>query len=249
MCPRYDVPRAAPQPLRAVQQFVNSIDRRARARLARRLVRRARPGRRARARPSAARGVPLARAREQRPATRPRGRRDAERSGRATVASPGRRRRHVRFDDGGDPLDHLVAVALRCDARRLVAAAEGLPQLPLVVLRRLAEPLGDLVLDAALRQPREDQDIPDAPESRVGSRACGRGRRSAGSPSRASAGWSLANVGAVAERTSAAYGVGLAVVGLFTTALVLTHAAMQIPAGKLCDRFGAAASSERPGSS
>ncbi len=55
----------------------------------------------------------------------------------------------------------------------------------------------------------------------------------------ASAGWSLANVGAVADRTAAAYGVGLAVVGLFTTALVLTHAAMQIPAGRLCDRFGA----------
>jgi MFS family permease len=55
----------------------------------------------------------------------------------------------------------------------------------------------------------------------------------------ASAGWSLANVGAVAGRMSAAYGVGLAVVGLFTTALVLTHAAMQIPAGRLCDRFGA----------
>jgi MFS family permease len=55
----------------------------------------------------------------------------------------------------------------------------------------------------------------------------------------ASAGWSLANVGAVAGRTAAAYGVGLAVVGLFTTALVLTHAAMQIPAGRFCDRFGA----------
>lgn len=54
----------------------------------------------------------------------------------------------------------------------------------------------------------------------------------------ASAGWSLANVGAVAQRTSIAYGVSLAVVGLFTTALVLTHAAMQIPAGRLCDRFG-----------
>ena len=54
----------------------------------------------------------------------------------------------------------------------------------------------------------------------------------------ASAGWNLANVGAVADRTAQAYGVGLAVVGLFTTALVLTHAAMQLPAGRLCDRFG-----------
>jgi hypothetical protein len=58
----------------------------------------------------------------------------------------------------------------------------------------------------------------------------------------ASAGWNLANVGAVAGRTSAAYGVGLAVVGLFTTALVLTHAAMQIPAA------GSAIGSERASS-
>jgi MFS family permease len=55
----------------------------------------------------------------------------------------------------------------------------------------------------------------------------------------ASAGWNLANVGAVADRTADAYGVGLAVVGLFTTAIVVTHAAMQLPAGRLCDRFGA----------
>ena len=55
----------------------------------------------------------------------------------------------------------------------------------------------------------------------------------------ATAGWNLANVGAVAGRTADAYGVSLFVVGLFTTALVLTHAGMQIPAGRLCDRFGA----------
>jgi nitrate/nitrite transporter NarK len=55
----------------------------------------------------------------------------------------------------------------------------------------------------------------------------------------ATAGWNLANVGAIAQRTSHAYGVSLFVVGLFTTALVLSHAAMQIPAGRLCDRFGA----------
>lgn len=55
----------------------------------------------------------------------------------------------------------------------------------------------------------------------------------------ATAGWNLANVGAVAGRTADAYGVDLAVVGLFTTALVASHAAMQIPAGRLCDRFGA----------
>ena len=52
-------------------------------------------------------------------------------------------------------------------------------------------------------------------------------------------GFNVANVGAVAERISSAYGVGLGVVGLFTTGLFVTHAGMQVPAGRLCDRFGA----------
>src|SRR5262245_20418510 len=54
-----------------------------------------------------------------------------------------------------------------------------------------------------------------------------------------SAGWSLASIGAVADAVSDAYGVSLAVVGLITTALLVTHAAVQIPAGRLCDRYGA----------
>jgi MFS family permease len=54
-----------------------------------------------------------------------------------------------------------------------------------------------------------------------------------------STGWNTANVGAVAEPLAVAYGVGLAVVGLFTTALFLTHLAMQIPGGRASDRFGA----------
>src|SRR5262245_44795467 len=54
-----------------------------------------------------------------------------------------------------------------------------------------------------------------------------------------SAGWSLANIGAVADRISDAYGVSLAVVGLITTALLVTHAAVQVPAGRMCDRYGA----------
>src|SRR4051812_4352301 len=53
------------------------------------------------------------------------------------------------------------------------------------------------------------------------------------------AGWNVANIGAVADRLSDAYGVSLAVVGLLTTALFVTHAASQIPAGRLCDRYGA----------
>src|SRR5262245_32561598 len=54
-----------------------------------------------------------------------------------------------------------------------------------------------------------------------------------------SAGWSLANIGAVADQVADAYGVSLTVVGLITTALLVTHAAVQIPAGRLCDRYGA----------
>jgi MFS family permease len=54
-----------------------------------------------------------------------------------------------------------------------------------------------------------------------------------------SAGWNLANVGAIADATGRAYGVSLAVVGVFTTALFVMHAAMQIPGGRLSDRFGA----------
>lgn len=52
-------------------------------------------------------------------------------------------------------------------------------------------------------------------------------------------GWNITNVGAVAEPLSHAYGVGLGVVGLLTTALFLAHALVQIPGGRLADRRGA----------
>lgn len=52
-------------------------------------------------------------------------------------------------------------------------------------------------------------------------------------------GWNVANVGAIASETAAAYGVSLAVVGLFTTALFVTHLAVQIPGGRASDRHGA----------
>ncbi|HVC87744.1 MAG TPA: MFS transporter [Gaiellaceae bacterium] len=52
-------------------------------------------------------------------------------------------------------------------------------------------------------------------------------------------GFNVANIGAVADRIAHTYGVGLGVVGLFTTGLFVTHAAMQVPAGRLCDRFDA----------
>ena len=54
-----------------------------------------------------------------------------------------------------------------------------------------------------------------------------------------SAGWNVANTGAVAGGLAHAYGVSLAVVGLFTTGLFVTHALLQVPSGRLCDRFGA----------
>jgi len=53
------------------------------------------------------------------------------------------------------------------------------------------------------------------------------------------AGFNVANVGAVADRVATAYGIGLGVVGLFTTGLFVTHAALQVPMGRLSDRFGA----------
>ncbi len=52
-------------------------------------------------------------------------------------------------------------------------------------------------------------------------------------------GWNVANVGAVAAAMADSYGIALASVGLFTTALFLTHMAMQVPGGRLADRFGA----------
>jgi len=53
------------------------------------------------------------------------------------------------------------------------------------------------------------------------------------------AGWNVTNVGAIASVTAEAYGIALASVGLFTTALFTTHLAMQVPGGRLVDRLGA----------
>jgi MFS family permease len=51
-------------------------------------------------------------------------------------------------------------------------------------------------------------------------------------------GWNISNTGAVASQLGVAYGVGLATVGLFTTALFVMHLVLQVPAGKASDRFG-----------
>ena len=51
--------------------------------------------------------------------------------------------------------------------------------------------------------------------------------------------WNISNVGAIATVESESYGVSLATVGLLTTALFVTHLAVQIPGGRLIDRIGA----------
>jgi nitrate/nitrite transporter NarK len=51
-------------------------------------------------------------------------------------------------------------------------------------------------------------------------------------------GWQLTNVGAVADAITDDYGVSLATVGLFTTALFVLHAGLQIPAGGAVDALG-----------
>ena len=52
-------------------------------------------------------------------------------------------------------------------------------------------------------------------------------------------GWNIGNLGGVVSELAGAYGVGLATVGLFTSALFLTHMGLQIPGGRITDRFGA----------
>lgn len=52
--------------------------------------------------------------------------------------------------------------------------------------------------------------------------------------------WNIGNVGAVASDLARAYDVALVTVGLLTTALFVTHTAIQIPGGRAADRFGPA---------
>lgn len=51
-------------------------------------------------------------------------------------------------------------------------------------------------------------------------------------------GWNISNTGAVAQQLAKVYGVSLATVGLFTTALFVTHLLLQVPAGRASDRLG-----------
>ena len=51
--------------------------------------------------------------------------------------------------------------------------------------------------------------------------------------------WNVSNVGAAADPLADHYGVSVAAIGLLTTALFVTHLAVQLPAGRGADRFGA----------
>jgi MFS family permease len=51
--------------------------------------------------------------------------------------------------------------------------------------------------------------------------------------------WNVTNVGAAADPLADHYGASVAAVGLLTTALFVTHLAVQLPAGRGADRFGA----------
>ena len=51
--------------------------------------------------------------------------------------------------------------------------------------------------------------------------------------------WNISNVNPVADSLGPRYGASLATVGLFTTALFVTHLLAQLPSGRAADRFGA----------
>lgn len=50
--------------------------------------------------------------------------------------------------------------------------------------------------------------------------------------------WNISNVNPVADSLAPRYGVSLAAVGLFTTALFVTHFLVLLPSGRAADRFG-----------
>lgn len=52
-------------------------------------------------------------------------------------------------------------------------------------------------------------------------------------------GWNVGNLGGVVHLLAGAYGVSLATIGLFTTALFIAQAALQVPSGHLVDGLGA----------
>ncbi|WCB94881.1 hypothetical protein DSM104299_03621 [Baekduia alba] len=55
----------------------------------------------------------------------------------------------------------------------------------------------------------------------------------------AATGWNVGNVGGVTADLASTYGVGLGAIGLLTTLLLISHSLVQVPGGRLIDRFGA----------
>ncbi len=51
-------------------------------------------------------------------------------------------------------------------------------------------------------------------------------------------GWNFGDVGAIASRLADEFDTSLVMVGLFTTALLVTHTLVQVPGGRASDRFG-----------
>src|SRR5581483_2467130 len=81
----------------------------------------------------------------------------------------------------------------------------------------------------AVTRPGGSQPEPPAAVRRAVAGGCAAGLAS---------GWNISNTGAVAQQLAASYGVGLATVGLFATALFVTHLLLQMPAGRASDRLG-----------
>jgi nitrate/nitrite transporter NarK len=80
-----------------------------------------------------------------------------------------------------------------------------------------------------------------APRGQVRPAEAGRSLRTlfAGCLVGGAAGWSLTAAGAGATALEKAYAVDLVVIGLFTTAMAIPYALLQLPAGALVDRWGA----------
>ena len=134
-------------------------------------LRRRRRGRRPRARDRTARGAagPVPgqprRGRGAGGADRPGPRRACGRAGRRADAEPAHRRPGACGRRPGRRVRARPGDRLRRARRRELRAAEGVPARPLRlgVLRRLAQPLGPVVLDAHLRQPDQGRGLPPPP--------------------------------------------------------------------------------------
>ena len=245
MSPRYDVPNAAPAPLREVQLFVNSIDREngvewlpewlAENGLEAQLGRAPALRESLRALVVANNALPLeAGAVEAFNAAAARLRLELDETGRARVGG-GRATRST-----GSSRSHSGRCSTaRGRGSRRAATAAGRS----TTARRTARARGARCSCAVTAQRRARTGVVSRRRCRVA--ACGCALPWAASPSRPARGGAWRTSGPSPNGLLPRTASGSLVVGLFTTALVLTHAAMQLPAGRLCDRYGPGWS-ERP---